>query len=170
MNDSAVRRLTAVDRRRVTAGDIALLRNLFADAHVELTVLPPDTRFVLVDMQFRAQRRQHSTQFPAAQHDILLVDGTEVGRLLIDRSQGQCHIVDITVALGHRRHGIATTILREIVDEAAASGWQVRLTIWSGNLAARRLCEQVGLRVTADEDGYLTMRSTMQSALVTPAG
>jgi hypothetical protein len=85
MNESAVRRLTVVDRRRATAGDIALLRNLFADAHVELAVLPPDTRFVLVDMQFRAQRRQHTAQYPTAQHDILLVDGTEVGRLLIDR-------------------------------------------------------------------------------------
>jgi RimJ/RimL family protein N-acetyltransferase len=159
MNDSAVRRLTAVERRPATGGDIALLRNLFADAHVELAVLPPDTRFVLVDMQFRAQRRQHAAQYPAARHDILLVDGTEVGRVLVDRSQGVCRIIDITVALGHRREGIATTVLAELVDEAAAAGEQVRLTIWSGNVAARRLCERVGLRVIADDDGYLTMQT-----------
>jgi ribosomal protein S18 acetylase RimI-like enzyme len=169
MNHSAVRRRTAVDRRDASAGDIALLRSLFADAHVELAVLPPDTRFVLVDMQFRAQRRQHATQYPAAQHDILLVDGTEVGRLMIDRSQGEYHIVDITVALGHRREGIAATVLADVVAEAAAAGQLVRLTIWSGNVAARQLCERVGLRVTADDDGYLTM-SNASSASVTPAG
>jgi hypothetical protein len=46
----------------------------------------------------------------------------------------------------------------------------VRLTIWSGNVGARQLCERVGLHVTADNDGYLTMRSATQSAQVTPAG
>jgi ribosomal protein S18 acetylase RimI-like enzyme len=169
MNDSAVRRRTAVDRRPAVAADIALLRNLFADAHVELAVLPPDTRFVLVDMQFRAQRRQHSAQYPAAQHDILLVAGTEVGRILIDRSSGECHIVDITIALGHRRAGIAASVLTDVVNEATAAGQRVRLSMWSGNVAARRLCECVGLRVSADDDGYLTMESA-SAKRVTPAG
>ncbi len=157
MNDSALRRRTAIERRPATPRDIALLRGFFADAHIELTVLPPDTRFVLIDMQFRAQRRQHLAQYPAAQHDILVVDGVEVGRVLVDRSQGECHIIDITVGLGHRRGGIATTVLAEIVDDAVAAGERVWLTIWAGNAAARQLCERAGLAVSSDEDGYLTM-------------
>jgi ribosomal protein S18 acetylase RimI-like enzyme len=157
VNESALRRRTAVERRPATPRDIALLRGFYADAHIELTVLPPDTRFVLIDMQFRAQRRQHTAQFPDAQHDILVVNGVEVGRVLVDRSQGGCHIIDISVSLGHRRAGIATTVLTEIVDEAAAAGQRVWLTIWAGNAAARQLCERAGLAVSSDADGYLTM-------------
>jgi ribosomal protein S18 acetylase RimI-like enzyme len=157
MSDSALRRRTAVRRRPATPRDIALLRGFFADAHIELTVLPPDTRFVLVDMQFRAQRRQHTAQYPDAQHDILVADGVEVGRVLVDRSQGDCHIIDISVALGHRRAGIATTVLAEIIEAAVATGQRVWLTIWGGNAAARQLCERAGLAVSSDQDGYLTM-------------
>ena len=50
MNRTSLQRRTAIARRPATARDIALLRNLFADAHIELTVLPPDTRFVLIDI------------------------------------------------------------------------------------------------------------------------
>jgi RimJ/RimL family protein N-acetyltransferase len=157
VNESALRRRTAVERRPATPRDIALLRGLFADAHIELTVLPPDTRFVLIDMQFRAQRRQHTAQYPDAQHDILLVDGVEIGRVLVDRSHGDCHIIDISIGLGHRRAGIATTVVADIVDDAVAAGQRVWLTIWAGNDAARQLCERAGLAVSSDEDGYLTM-------------
>jgi len=157
MNDSALQRRVSVSRRSVRPGDIPLLRNLFADAHIELMVLPPDTRFVLVDMQFRAQRRQHAAQFPTAQHDIIVVDDVAVGRLLVDRSAGSVHIVDLTIALGRRREGIATSVLAEVIDDAAAAGQATWLTLWSGNTAARELCERAGLHVASDEGGYLTM-------------
>jgi RimJ/RimL family protein N-acetyltransferase len=160
MGDSALRRRVAVSRRPATPADIPLLRNLFADAHIELAVLPPDTRFVLVDMQFRAQRRQHTAQYPSGQHDIVVVDGTDAGRVFVDHSDGEVHIVDISVGLGRRREGIATTVLSEIVDNATAAGRRVWLTIWSGNTAARELCERAGLAVAKNEDGYLTMERT----------
>ena len=149
MSDSALRRRTAVARRPASARDIALLRGFFADAHIELTVLPPDTRFVLIDMQFRAQRRQHTAQYPDAQHDILIVDGAEVGRVLVDRSRGDCHIIDIWVALGHRRAGIATTVLAE-TRRRGRVGRAARLAdVWAGNVAARQLCERAGLTVSS---------------------
>jgi RimJ/RimL family protein N-acetyltransferase len=160
MSDSALRRRLTVSRRPARPGDIPLLRSLFADAHIELMVLPSDTRFVLIDMQFRAQRRQHSAQFPTAHHDILVVDGVEVGRVLVDRSAGSVRIVDLSIALGRRREGIATAVLAEIMDDAAAAGQPVGLTIWAGNTAARALCERAGLHVTDDEAGYLTMERT----------
>ena len=161
MNRTSSQRRTAIARRPATARDIALLRNLFADAHIELTVLPPDTRFVLIDMQFRAQRRQHTAQYPHAQHDILIIDGADVGRVLIDRSRDDCHVVDISVGLGHRRAGIAATVLAELIDEAAANGQRLWLTIWAGNVAARALCERAGLTVSSVADGYLTMERSV---------
>jgi RimJ/RimL family protein N-acetyltransferase len=150
-----------VSRRPATPSDIPLLRDLFADAHIELAVLPPDSRFVLVDMQFRAQRRQYAANFPCAQHDIVVVDETDVGRVVVDRSDGSAHIIDISIGLGRRREGIATAVLAELVDDAVAAGQRVWLTIWSGNTAGRQLCERAGLHVANDQDGYLTMERTV---------
>jgi ribosomal protein S18 acetylase RimI-like enzyme len=157
-----VRGTVVVARRRATGADIPLLRDLFADARVELAVLPPDTRFVLVDMRFRAQRRQHSAQYPDARHEILVVNGVEVGRLVVDSHDGDVHIVDITVGLGRRREGIASAVLRDLVDESVATGQRVWLTIWSGNTAMRSLCEQLGFEVTAHGEGELTLSRAAQ--------
>jgi GNAT superfamily N-acetyltransferase len=153
-----------VQRRVAAPADIPLLRSLCADSRMELVALPPDSRFVLVDMQFRAERRRHAAQFPNADHEILVVDGADVGRVVVDRSGSVVHVVDVTVALGHRRQGIATTVLSEIVEEANATGRNLRLTMWSGNMAGRELCERAGLAATTDDGGYLGMELAVLAA------
>jgi RimJ/RimL family protein N-acetyltransferase len=162
MSAQAVCRV-AVQRRAATPADLPLLRSLFADSRMELVALSPDSRFVLVDMQFRAQRQQLRAQFPRAEHEILVVDGTDVGRIVVDHSGPDVRIVDITIALGHRRQGIASTVLSEITDDAKAAGRDVRVALWSGNAAARATCERVGLAAVSDEGGYLELA-------LTPAG
>jgi GNAT superfamily N-acetyltransferase len=129
MSAQAVCRRIAVQRRTATSADLPLLRSLFADSRMELATLSADSRFVLVDMQFRAQRRALDTRFPDAEHDILVVGGTDVGRVVIDRSGPDVRVVDITVALGHRRQGIASAVLAEIADEARAAGREVSLEL-----------------------------------------
>ena len=151
MSSSTVRRRTAVARRSAGGADIPLLRELFADAHVEFAVLPPDTRFVLVDMRFRAERRQHAAQFPHARHEILVVDGVDVGRLLIDSRDDEMRVVDITVGLGRRREGIASNALAQLADEADKAGQRLWLTIWSGNTAMRAVCERLGFSAAAEQ-------------------
>jgi RimJ/RimL family protein N-acetyltransferase len=165
MAGNALRQRVAIGRRPASAADLPLLRQLFGDARMELAVLPADTRFVLLDMQFRAQRRQHAAQHPHAQHDILVVDGVDAGQVLIDRSADAVHIVDVTVGLGHRRQGIATAVLTETVDQARAARQRAWLNIWSGNAAAREVCERAGLEPACEEGGYLRMERA-----VTPAG
>ena len=125
MSAQAVRHRVAVQRRAATPADLPLLRSLFADSRMELAALSADSRFVLVDMQFRAQRREIDTHFPDAEHDILVLDGTDVGRVVVDRSGPDVRVVDITVALGHRRQAIASSVLAEIADEARAAGREV---------------------------------------------
>lgn len=165
MTNSTVRRSVVIDRRPVVPDDVPLLRNLFADAHVELSVLPPDTRFVLIDMQFRAERRRHADRYPQALHEILLRDGREVGRIVVDRSSDAWQLVDLTVSLGHRREGIASAVLAETIASATAEGRRLRLTAWAGNEPARALCARAGMSVAAEADGYVTLESA-----VTPVG
>lgn len=158
MGDSATRRRVTVSRRPATGTDLPLLRELFADARTELAVLPPDTRWVLVDMRFRAQRREHAAQYPSAEHDIILVGGTEVGQVVVEHSADGVHVIDLSVALGHRHEGIATAVLSALVDEAQAAQQRIWLTVWSGNTAARHACERAGLRAgPVRDDGHVMM-------------
>jgi RimJ/RimL family protein N-acetyltransferase len=146
----------AVARRAATPEDIPFLRSLFEDAHLELAALPTDSRYVLVDMQFRAQRRQHAAQHPNATHEILIADGSSVGRVLVDRSCEPIEIVDVTVALSHRGEGIAADVVSGIVREADAHRRAVELTVWSGNAAAVALARGAGFAPCGSEAGYVT--------------
>ncbi len=153
---TSVQRHSAITRRPATPADKPLLRALFADAHLELAVLPTDTRFVLIDMQFRAQRRTYAAAHPNAVNEILVVDDKPVGRLLVDASGAVTRIVDITIALGHRRLGIAGALLDDVVSAADADHRHVELTVWAGNAAAVALVEGAGFAPVADEAGYVT--------------
>lgn len=153
---TSVQRQLAITRRPATPEDKPLLRALFADAHLELTALPCDTRFVLVDMQFRAQRRNHAAAHPNATSEIVVVDDRPVGRVLVDDSGDVVRVVDISVSLGHRRLGIAGHVLAAIVHDADVTRRHVELTVWSGNRAAVALVERAGFAPVADEAGYVT--------------
>jgi ribosomal protein S18 acetylase RimI-like enzyme len=153
---TSVQRRSAITRRPATPTDKPLLRSLFADSHLELAVLPTDTRFVLIDMQFRAQRRMYATAHPNAVNEIVVVDEKPVGRLLVDDSGSVTRIVDITIALGHRRLGLAGRLLADVLGAADADHRHCQLTVWVGNTAAVALVEGAGFAPVADEGGYVT--------------
>jgi ribosomal protein S18 acetylase RimI-like enzyme len=153
---TSVQRQLAITRRPATPADKPLLRSLFADAHLELTALPTDTRFVLIDMQFRAQRHTYATAHPNAANEIVVADDKPVGRVLVDHSGEITRVVDISVSLGYRRLGIAGGVLAEIVHGADAANRHIELTVWSGNRPAVALVENAGFAPVADEAGYVT--------------
>lgn len=153
-----------VTRRPVAPQDLELVRRFFAESREELAVLPPDTRDVLLDMQFRAQRRQYASIHPNARHEILVADGVDVGRLIVDHGTDHDRIVDVTVIRSRRRRGIASTVLRDVMSEADRAGRPVRLSVWSTNAGARRLYEQLGFEVVGDHGGYLELHRAPSTA------
>jgi ribosomal protein S18 acetylase RimI-like enzyme len=142
-------------RRAVAPPDGPYLRALFADSRDDLLLLPSEVREPLIDMQFEAQRRQIAADHPDAVHEVLVVDGADVGRLVVAQSADAAHIVDITIARASRRRGIATAVLRELID--AVSNCTITLSVWVANIPARRLYEQVGFVPRRTDAGYVAM-------------
>lgn len=138
-------------RRPATGADEPYLRALFAESRHDLALLPADVREPLIDMQFIAQRAQQLASHPDASNEILVVEGREVGRLMV----GDCHIVDITVGQADRRRGIATAVLREMISRHSPRA--TTLQVWSGNAPACALYARLGFEPSNDEQGYLTM-------------
>jgi ribosomal protein S18 acetylase RimI-like enzyme len=155
-------RAVTVTLRPVEPADENLLRSLFAEARPELALLPPQTRDVLLDMQFRAQQRQYAANYVNARHEIIVADGSDVGQLIVDDAATEVRIIDVTVRHSHRSGGIGSTILRDVITDAGSSGRPVELSVWSGNTGAQRLYTRLGfVRVhdaALDDTGYLQMR------------
>jgi ribosomal protein S18 acetylase RimI-like enzyme len=150
---------TAVVTRRPTQpSDGPLLHALLVESRPELGLLPEPARASILDLQVRAQRQHYDAAYPQAGHEILVSDDVEVGRLILHHGEGAVRVVDVVVRQSHRGRGIATTVLREVIDDASRRGLAVELSVWATNGDALRLYERLGFVVTEAGDGYQQMR------------
>jgi ribosomal-protein-alanine N-acetyltransferase len=67
----------------------------------------------------------------------------------------ELHINTLAVSPAHRRQGLATFLLREVMAEAAADGARrATLEVRASNTAALELYARLGFRVSARRPGY----------------
>jgi len=150
----------AVSLRSVTLEDEPFLRQLFATTRADelaLTGWNESQKEAFVVMQFNAQSQQYAMSYPQAHHSIILLDDDPIGRLLLDRGKFEFTLVDIALLPVHRRAGIGTGLIRDIVKEAAAAGKPVRLHVLTSS-AAKRLYERLGFSPVGGDAVYLEMK------------
>jgi ribosomal protein S18 acetylase RimI-like enzyme len=153
MTTATPRTAPTVTRRPRTAADEPLLRALFEQSRDDLALLPP----ALVDLQYRAQQ----AQFGRAGREVLVIDGVDVGTLVLTEDDDAVQVVDIVIAPAHRRQGIAEAVLGQVI--AQAGDRPVRLTVWAANAPARALYERLGFRALSDSDTHVPMQRPPQA-------
>lgn len=147
MTESPSRTALAVARRPFDSRDAAFERQLFAESRDDLLLLVPgDTRDVIVDMQFRAQRREWRRDFPSVRHEVLLVRDVRAGHVLVAEDAATLTIVDLIIRTGLRGLGLGSLLVGELVDEADATDRTVRTRVWAANGGARRFFAGNGFR------------------------
>jgi ribosomal protein S18 acetylase RimI-like enzyme len=107
-------------------------------------VLPAAVLQQVMAHQFHAQTVSYRTDFPQARFDIIELAGAPIGRIVIDRPGTMVHIVDQAIVPALRSRGIGTAIMHALMDEAAAAGLPVRLTVASENDPSFRLYRRLG--------------------------
>lgn len=145
----------SVLRRYAGAGDNRLVRQMLADTRDDLLLLPSDVRDTVVEMQVHAERRLIAAEHPGATHEILMADGTDVGRLVVDVAATDVRVIDLTICRDHRRHGLATAVLRDVLADAGRR--PVTITIKANNNAARGLLRGLGFVETCDAAGHVLL-------------
>jgi ribosomal protein S18 acetylase RimI-like enzyme len=135
-----------VSLRREREDDRDFRYRLFCDSRQpELALLlPPAAYRQVMTHQFHAQTVSYLAAFPQARFDIVELDGRPIGRIVVDRPGSKLHIVDQAIIPALRGRGIGTAIMRALMDEAAASGLPVRLTVASSNDPSMRLYLRLG--------------------------
>ena len=120
----------------------------------------------------------HATGFPdpwdaKALADLLATPGTflfaeAVGFVLARAAAGEAEILTLAVAPSARRHGLATSLLREAASHAQQKGAETLfLEVASGNAAARALYTSLGFTEAGRRKGYYTAgRAVPEDALV----
>jgi ribosomal protein S18 acetylase RimI-like enzyme len=142
-----------VSTRVATIDDDAFLFALYASTReAELIAVGWDLqqRNAFLRVQFETQRRC----YPRADDQIVLVNGKQAGRLMLLRAEKEILLVDIAILPEFRGLGIATKLLRDCCNEAAAAAKSVRLHVLSTN-SARLLYERLGFVIVEADQAEL---------------
>ena len=96
-----------------------------------------------LDHQFAAQTAYYREHMPRAKWYIILVDGADAGRLVLDSRPGDLRIVDITVHPDFRGRGAGSHFLASLQRDAAEAGHALSIHVEHRN-RARQLYERLG--------------------------
>lgn len=131
--------------KQESADDVAFLQEVYASTRLdELTQLPwnEEQRSAFIRMQFTAQRQHYLKHYPNARQELILVGQQPIGRLYVNRGNG-IHILDFTILPEHRGHGIGSSIMKFLLEEAEEARKSVTIYVESFN-PSRRLFERLG--------------------------
>ena len=119
--------------------DEAFLFELYASTRaeeLEAWAWPPEMRTSFLTIQFKASQGLRYA-FPNAEFQIVLLDGVNAGRLVLNRTPEALHILDMALLPKYRNAGVGTAVLQRVFGEAAATSKPVQLHVLKGNRALR---------------------------------
>ncbi len=161
----------SIGLRPVTPGDDGFLRRVYADSRAdELAPVPwsDAEKAEFLRRQFDAQDAHYRANYPGASFDVIEVDGVPVGRLYVARWDDEVRIMDIAVVAEHRRAGVGTSLLRELLDEGVRQGKRVSIHVEQHNPAIR-LYERLGFVPVAEVGVYVKMEVGPPTSTARPA-
>jgi GNAT superfamily N-acetyltransferase len=149
-------KIGSISFRPIAPDDEGFLYQVYASTREdELAPLPWSAaeKQAFLTMQFHAQRRFYQENFLHASFLVILRDGCPIGRLYVDRRAEEIGIVDIALLPAHRRAGIGTRLLKDLIVEADAAGKPLRIHVERFN-PALRLYERLGFARIGDSGVY----------------
>jgi ribosomal protein S18 acetylase RimI-like enzyme len=145
--------------RPASEEDLPFLFRVYASTREEelaLTCWSEEQKHAFLAMQFDAQHRYYHQHFPAARYDVIEVAGEASGRLYVDRTSDQIHVIDIALLPEYRGAGIGGRLLRELQTEAASESKSIVIHVEQYNPAIR-LYARLAFQPTADRGVYKEM-------------
>ena len=142
----------------IHAGEEPVFFRLFAAVRSEelgMQAWDATLRDQMLRLQFSAQRRGYRDQYPALVERFILRDGLPVGWIVTDRSGAAVRCVDIAIVSDERRKGVASSVLRELQEEAAATGRPVAMSAVRTNAPALALYDRLGFQPVGETDVHI---------------
>jgi ribosomal protein S18 acetylase RimI-like enzyme len=146
--------------RPITDADLPFLFQVYASTRAEELAVTPWSdaqKASFLNMQFRAQHTHYQQHYAAADYLVIERDGQDIGRLYLERTPLDLHLIDIALLPGHRGKGTGEALLRDLMDEAAAAAKPITIFVEKFN-PAMRLYQRLGFQTEEDKGVYDLMR------------
>ena len=146
--------------RPITDADLPFLARLYASTRMEelaVTDWSDAQKIAFLQSQFNAQYAHYQKHYAGSDFFVIEQAGTAVGRLYLARWKSEHRIVDIALLPGHRRGGLGTALLSDLLDEAARAGKAVTIHVEKFN-PAMSLYRRLGFVAAGEEGAYDLMR------------
>lgn len=127
---------------------------------------PAEQKETFLRQQFEAQDRYYRERYPGARFSIVERDGEPVGRLYRHDRAKEIRLMDVSLLPEARGEGIGSRLLRDLIEEAEASGRTLTIHVERMNRALD-LYFRLGFQLVEDKGVYLFLER--QPALK-PAG
>ena len=134
--------------------DHAVARMLYGAARADelaRVAWPSAMMTVFLDAQFAAQSAHYAANHPVADRWIVTRLDVPVGRLYVDRSGANWHLLDIVIAHEARGLGIGTALVTALVRAARQAHTRVTLQVARDNSRAEALYRHLGFAETPSE-------------------
>ena len=147
-----------ISLRPANTDDQQFLLSLYASTRSELDLLAWDDqqKHQFAAMQFNFQTQQYRATYPAADYSIIQKGQEPIGRLIVNRDEGEFVLVDISLLPVHRQQGIGTQLIVALLREAQARKLPVRLHVVVSN-PAKLLYERLGFTIVSSDSVYCEM-------------
>ena len=107
-------------------------------------------------MQFNAQQQSYGMTYGDAEHRIVMLDNSPIGRILVQHKSETALLVDIALLPEYRGRGIGGGLLRDLIEHCNKERIAVRLQVLKTN-PAQRLYEKLGFRKIGEDELYFQM-------------
>jgi ribosomal protein S18 acetylase RimI-like enzyme len=126
-------------------------------AEMALMPISQSDREFLLQVQFRSMNETYRRSFPNARYDIVELDRWAVGRIVSEIQSDCVYFIDFALLPQAQGLRIGTIVLAAVLEEPRRLGLAARLRLFSHNLAARRLYNQLGFTVIGEEPPQLVL-------------
>ena len=143
--------------RPAGAEDRELLFSAYAstrEEELQRVIWTPEQKDAFLRQQFEAQDQYYREQYPGAAFLVIEAAGVAAGRLYVARWPREIRIMDIALLPAHRRQGLGTAILGDLLAEGDATGKTVSIHVERQN-PALGLYERLGFKLAVDRGVYL---------------
>lgn len=147
--------------RPVEPADQAFLYDLYVQVQepvLDLSHLEPAQSRSLLQLQFTAQQQHYKSQYPDAEHSIVLIDNMPIGQIYVARTAGQIHLIDISILPRFQNRGIGTYLLGMLQAEATATARPIHLSVLLSNRQALQLYQRLGFTIISSTALHLSLR------------
>jgi len=107
------------------------------------------------------QVRRFDPPFDPQRYQIVVVDGRDVGAVLVEHGPEELILADLKIDPAYQRRGLGTAVIQDLLQRARERGVPVALQVLKVN-PALLLYERLGFTVTGETSTHYLMRTTLQ--------